>query len=540
MADEVYQVLRSAAVEVGERTRQSVGRVAGVEFRGVFGELFERSLAETGREAARLCEGLRALGYAVDDLVAAAGVENRRRCEVREWQVRQRVREELSAGVGQPVSAVVGLLTDPCPGPGVPAPVRTAPAVLVGRRELPRPGVAQGRGGKGLVSARPGELRAFVAAARCVDGELAGSLSRVRGALEDFEAGCRWGRLQGSGLVSSFRRWLDRNASDTVWLQTVVAGFEEAGSGAVPGGTVWAVFGTGRLAAPVAADLLDLLGGISAAELQGLLTTSPELLEAFWATPPDPVEVAAWWAGLAPAERTAFVALAPAVIGNLPGIPYRVRDTANRALYAEWATRKDLTPVQAATLEKLGIALQQTADFDGAPVLLVAFHLTAAVLMVAVGYGDPDTADTTTWCVPGMGFDASEATDSWSQAARNLLVAQRKLDPVRSHSVVSWLCYDTPVADLANLGQVLGPAHARAGARRLAAELDGNHAVRTATAPATPTIGVVAHSYGTPHRGERAHPGEHPGLLDHPDRRGGNRHRHRPRPDPAESRHHRR
>ncbi|AGW40452.1 hypothetical protein O159_02100 [Leifsonia xyli subsp. cynodontis DSM 46306] len=338
-----------------------------------------------------------------------------------------------------------------------------------------------------------------MAVARSLDDEVRGSLARVRAALDDVEARCRWGRLDGSALVSSLQRWLGQNASDTAWLEAVAVGFEEAGSGAAPGATVWAVFGagTGKLAPPTAADLLALLTEITPAELRALLTGSPELVQAFWITPPDPVAVAAWWTDLTPAVRTAFTTLTRAVIGNLPGIPYAVRDTANRALYAEWAARKDLTPVQAATLEKLGKALHGRSELKGAPVLLIAFNPGAAVPMVVVGYGDPDTADTTTWCVPGMGFDASEAAENWSQSARNLFAAQRRLDPVRSHAVVSWLGYDTPTADLSNLGQVLGPAHARAGSLRLAAELDGNHAVRTASGPAAPTIGVVAHSYGT-------------------------------------------
>jgi hypothetical protein len=62
---------------------------------------------------------------------------------------------------------------------------------------------------------------------------------------------------------------------------------------------------------------------------------------------------------------------------------------------------------------------------------------------------------------------------------------------------MAWLCYDAPSADPTNLGEVLSPEHARAGAGRLAAELDGNHAVRAAGGSSAPVIGLVAHSYGT-------------------------------------------
>jgi hypothetical protein len=157
VTDDLYQVVRSAAaaIETRESARQQAGRQAGAEFRGLFAELFERALAEAGREASRLCAALRALGHAADDLAAAAFAEDRRRSEVREWQARQRLREKVYAGMGQPATAVVGFLTDPRPGPGAPAPSHTA-AVTIGRADLPRPGTAHGRTGKGLVSASPG------------------------------------------------------------------------------------------------------------------------------------------------------------------------------------------------------------------------------------------------------------------------------------------------------------------------------------------------------------------------------------------------
>ncbi|WFR68405.1 hypothetical protein P9139_09625 [Curtobacterium flaccumfaciens] len=50
--------------------------------------------------------------------------------------------------------------------------------------------------------------------------------------------------------------------------------------------------------------------------------------------PPKAAEVATWWAGIDDRERHALVTDAPSIIGNLDGVPYPVRDRANRAVLA--------------------------------------------------------------------------------------------------------------------------------------------------------------------------------------------------------------
>ncbi|QNE34732.1 alpha/beta hydrolase [Leifsonia shinshuensis] len=241
------------------------------------------------------------------------------------------------------------------------------------------------------------------------------------------------------------------------------------------------------VSASVNASLMDTLERLTPEELAVLLAEEPELLQEFWKHPPSPDKVAKWWSGLGDAAREAFQAAAPGVLGNLAGLPYGVRHRCNMTVYSAVKDLPGRTPEQQKVLD----ALKQVLSDPLAS--LVSFNLDAPVPMVAVGYGDLDTADTVTWAAPGMNSDAAEATQSWSRAARNLYYEQVELDYSRTHAVVGWLGYDTP-----DLASVNNPALAQDGSWRFANELDGTHATRTAHSAAQfPYVSVVAHSYGT-------------------------------------------
>ncbi|WP_249776396.1 alpha/beta hydrolase [Leifsonia sp. C5G2] len=235
--------------------------------------------------------------------------------------------------------------------------------------------------------------------------------------------------------------------------------------------------------ASVNASLMDTLTTLTPDELRALIAQDPEIVQRFWEHPPSPDKAAAWWKRLLPEQQAAFQAAAPEILGNLAGLPYGVRNTCNLAAYESATKRDDLTPEQRKVLTALAKVLRDKAAS------LVCFNLDASVPMVAVGYGDLDTADTVTWAAPGMQSDATDGTTGWSRAAWNLYDQQRLLDGGRSHGVVGWLGYDTP-----DLVSVNNPALAQDGAWRFANELDGTHAAR---AGKLPYVGVVAHSYGT-------------------------------------------
>lgn len=235
--------------------------------------------------------------------------------------------------------------------------------------------------------------------------------------------------------------------------------------------------------------LVQLMGTRSGAEI--------------WHNPPAPNRIAEGWNELTSSEQQQLIAEVPWVIGNLPGLPFRVRDQANRRLLEYYALHHDgLSPECVELLRELTTAMQN--DTGDPPVTIVALNLSGSIPMVAVGYGTLDTSSSLTWEVPGMSSDAHLALGSWHQASQNLHGAQERLlnvqgDDAGSHGgaahapgVVAFLAYDTP-----HLLSVLFAQSARTGAHRLAAELDGAAVTRGNGVP-LPTHAVIAHSYGTP------------------------------------------
>ena len=227
--------------------------------------------------------------------------------------------------------------------------------------------------------------------------------------------------------------------------------------------------------------------------------------ERVWEDPPDPVTVAAEWAALEPAERDRLIEETPWVIGNLPGLPYEVRDAANRKM-VEFYQRypQAMTPEQLALMadirEILALEIDQEKSFGEGrpPIQLVALDMTGEVPKAAVGYGDLDTAANTTWQVAGMNSDAHLALEGWDEASRNLSSVQDQVSGLPgSNAVVAWLGYDTPNSPETGDFGVLSVSAARAGAPRFAAELDGVHAARSVGEGEIPTVNVLAHSYGT-------------------------------------------
>lgn len=246
--------------------------------------------------------------------------------------------------------------------------------------------------------------------------------------------------------------------------------------------------------ASVNSSLMQTLRALTPIELAALLADDPEVLQQFWKHPPSPDQVATWWSSLGEegsAAKQALMEAAPGILGNLAGLPFSVRNTCNLAVYNSAKNRADLTEQQRKVLDALSKVL---ADGSAS---LVCFNLDASVPMVAVGYGNLDTADTVTWAAPGMGSDAADATKDWSRAAKNLYNRQYGLDGDRSHAVVGWLGYDTPDPVSVNF-----PALAQDGAWRFANELDGTHATRAAGSSGLPYVGVLAHSYGTTMAGD--------------------------------------
>lgn len=220
-----------------------------------------------------------------------------------------------------------------------------------------------------------------------------------------------------------------------------------------------------------------------------------------WDDPPPPAAVVAWWTKLADADRERLVAEAPWVIGNLPGLPFEVRDAANRRT-VEFYRRypQALSPEQLKLMADIRniVKLEESQEIVNPPVQIVALDMTGEVPRAAIGYGHLDTASHTTWQVPGMNSDAHLALEGWDRASRNLYEAQNDVTGFSgANAVVAWLGYDTPNSPAELDFGVLDSGSARDGAVRFASELDGASATRHAGGYGTPAVNVLAHSYGT-------------------------------------------
>ncbi|MCJ0978979.1 alpha/beta hydrolase family protein [Rhodococcus sp. ARC_M12] len=234
-----------------------------------------------------------------------------------------------------------------------------------------------------------------------------------------------------------------------------------------------------------------------------------------------PAANAAFWSALSPAARTRLLVEQPALIGNLDGLPGRVRDSANRRVLVaerirlratESKLRKELegntfgglftdadagleqTRARLASLDAIEAALER-----GGRQLLVLDNSSYEETMAAVAVGDVDTATHVAVFVPGLdstvhgnGLRYDGDMENLKQAVQQLLPG----DTSQTAAAVTWLDYQAPQLGWSMLDPdrtVVSGAAARAGADRLAPFLDGLDAARASD----PHLSVLAHSYGS-------------------------------------------
>jgi hypothetical protein len=208
--------------------------------------------------------------------------------------------------------------------------------------------------------------------------------------------------------------------------------------------------------------------------------------------PPTAADVRAWWAGLGGAERLRLETAAPSVVGNLEGVPYDVRDRANRSvLAAELADPAG----RSARAAMLGQVEQSLAHDPGAPRRNLITLDTRGSGRAAIAIGDLDTAADVTVVVPGMFFTVTGQMADFTNTANDLYSEQATLAGVAAPgagngiAVIAWMGYRTP--DLSN---ILSLQLAQTGAGRLERTVDGLRQVRDGEQP---RVNIVAHSYGS-------------------------------------------
>lgn len=249
--------------------------------------------------------------------------------------------------------------------------------------------------------------------------------------------------------------------------------------------------GVDDLAAAHGRAFVDDLGALGAADLRSA-ATDRRVVATVQDDPPPAQTVAQWWSHLPADEQDRLRVHAPALVGNLEGVPYAVRDQANRATLTAGLADADLGAARAAMLGQVRDSLVQE---PGDPRRFLVALDTRGSGRAAISIGDLDTAADVTVVVPGMFFTVTGQMTDFTNTANDLSREQATLAPLAATgngsgvAVVAWMGYRTP--DLSN---ILSLGLARTGAERLERTVAGLRVIRAGDQP---RVNIVAHSYGS-------------------------------------------
>ncbi|MFB9767795.1 alpha/beta hydrolase [Nocardioides kongjuensis] len=231
----------------------------------------------------------------------------------------------------------------------------------------------------------------------------------------------------------------------------------------------------------------------------------------------DPVALAAWWRGLRRAEQEALTTEHPGLVGNTGGVPMADRDEANRGelardldLYRQRDQDGQLTGKEERVLDNAR-SVDEALDEHAGLTDDAGAHLTKLLAFtpglhsgdggVAVGFGDPDTADHVSVNVPGLTTDTSSIGGNLD---KTLVLHEAAVNEGRgSVASVYWADYDAPSGNPLNPLDPRGQADfdgvaltgkAEAGGERLGDFVDG---VRGSDQGPPAHLTVIGHSYGS-------------------------------------------
>ena len=256
-------------------------------------------------------------------------------------------------------------------------------------------------------------------------------------------------------------------------------------------------------------QLLQQLTLLKGSQLAAFVKDNPSAIHKLIVSPPKASAVVALWSGMSKAEQNTLARKAPELVGNLDGVPYSVRDRANRVYLATSikAAEKSISAGvgRAALVDKrhhLEILKQIERTLDAkksaAPRQLVTFDPTGDA-RAAVVVGNLQTADYVSYLVPGMFFTVQGQMYDWTVISQDLYAQQTSwlkrlaaVDPSyagKTAATVSWIGYSTPgVLDIASL------TRADQGASFLGSAVQGVQAARKGHEP---YVTLITHSYGS-------------------------------------------
>ncbi len=258
--------------------------------------------------------------------------------------------------------------------------------------------------------------------------------------------------------------------------------------------------------------LLDQLVDLTHGERTEFIDLYPEVIGELATSPPAATAVATWWERTPKSAAAALSKDLPAVIGNLEGVPYPVRDTANRSFLADTVSGIHAqldAGVGRAMEDELRARLRMLAAVEtslltgasGERRSLVSLDVTAQGRAV-IAVGNLTEADYVTFFVPGMYVGVAEQLVDWTGNAETSLIEQQewldRLDLEGEVATVAWIGYHTP-----SVVNIAGLDLAYQGRDALTGSVQGLDAVRIGVGSAQgaadpgPYLSIVAHSYGS-------------------------------------------
>ena len=249
----------------------------------------------------------------------------------------------------------------------------------------------------------------------------------------------------------------------------------------------------------------DVSGGVSGAAAGSPAVvadaqTPADQLEDFANGDADPEKVAEWWADLVkndPDAARQLVEKHPELFGNLEGIPYDVRSTANEAQLDDMIddARSAGDDDRATYLENVKSALET----DGSPPRQLISLEAGPPALAAISIGDLDTSAYSSFLVPGMGSNGPSTPTDLTDAALSLWMEQKTLAAHNGldgdNAVVAWMAYDAPEM-FPQSSEVFHGDRAAEGGDVFERVLLGYQATRDASGNDS-YLSVVAHSYGS-------------------------------------------
>lgn len=512
VAERLISALASAEQRLNNQGQQrsSAVTVAMEDFSGGYARLFERGADEEAADLAKLESTLVQLSRQVREAQLAAEEEKQRLDALEQWQVRLAGWEsDAKSGNYASQSSYLGLMaSQPSQIPITP------PRISADFQASERSRTADG-GASTVSSAKPDQLRSFVSTAETCHRIVSEELESVRSAWSSFRSACSWAPVDSFTLLTGFEQYALQGKLDAKWISQIADAFEVAGTGELSH-AVLNLLGP-ALQAPAISDaqLLKNLAAFDEDQLTRLMNSSPAVANQLQLM--DPKTINTWWNQLptngAQDQETTLWKTLPAVFGNLEGVPYHVRDEANRVVleqrlseiepeYEALESRLDAAN-RKGLIEHADIASQKKAYTQISDALVTDHGAPARQLisltnhqppLAAISIGNLDTADNITYTVPGM-TSSTEKMVGWTDATANVHSEASKNNP--NTATVSWLGYQAPTSPLDGDGwnlDVLDNELAETGGNNLVQSFRGLHAVRGED---DPQLNAVVHSYGT-------------------------------------------